>query len=541
VDPGFDPPPSNRQIAELDALLDEPARWAEIEPDTLRHLLFYQCLSYGIQPDESVIQSLMSLQRVAVERLAPAVRRQVAVHLARAVERVHREHGLDQGAGCTNALLPFLLEDPDPSVVSAAATELALLLPLEDGEILTGPRYVSSLVGEAAGEDARAGLVAGLLQIGDARLGPLVASAWKGLGEAGRQTLALLIQSFHGASRLVVEFLLDWLEDESSAPGSPGFGVVAATLARAGRHAAEHGVSDVRRVFPLTVAPEGAPFEETRELSVGDLLPGLRERLLRVASAERPPHLMAHVVSYWELDEDAYHLAVEIGVATAEPTAAGSTERPVSLELSPGWPDDPAGETLLEWGILNPIGPTINTLRLTPVADRAALVYTLYHPTRTTSRIMALLEPGADAASLAGAFGRVMAQNGSSGVWLVRSLPDYVHRPESSPIALVEAAAAMAAARAVALRAGEETTPLAAHAERLRRLAADPWGVTAAELDQARRGGARTAPANLPEGPEDYSAWLDVAAASAHVAAIRPLLPQAWRRLMDEEESGAAG
>jgi len=539
VDPGSDPPPSPRQIAELDALLDDPARWAEIEPDTLRHLLFYQCLSYGIQPDESVIPSLMSLQRVAVERLAPAVRRQVAVHLARAVERLHREHGLDQGAGCTNALLPFLLEDPDPSVVSATATEMALLLPLEDKEVLTGPRYIRSLIAEAAGEDARAGLVAGLLQLGDARLAPLVALAWKELGEAGRQTLALLIQSFHGASRLVVEFLLDWLEDESSDPGSPGFGVVAATLARAGRHAAEHGISDVRRVFPLTAAPEGAPFEEARELAIADLLPGLRERLLGVASAERPPHMMAHVVSYWELDEDAYRLAVAIGAASADLTAAGVPGRPVALELSPAWPDDPAGETLLEWGILNPIGPTINTLRVTPVAGRSALVYTLYHPARTASRIMALIESGEGGEGPAGAVGRLMARNGSDGVWLVRSLPDYVHVPASSPLGLAQVAAAMAAARAVAVSAGEEAIPLAAHADRLRRLAADPWGVTAAELDEARRGAARPAGSIPAEGPEDYVAWLDVAAAGAHVAAVRPLLPQVWRRLIDEENAAA--
>lgn len=535
MDPGTDPPPPDGRVAELEALLDDPTRWPELDPDTLRHLLFYQCVSYGIQPDEGTIPGVMALQRVAVERLLPAVRRQVAVHVARAVERMHREHRLDEGAGCTNALLPFLLEDPDPSVVSVAAAEMALLLPLEQGDLLTGPRYVHALVDEVAGEDAKAGVLAGLLQLGDSRLAPFVANGWKRLGAEGRQTLSLLIQSFQGASRLVVDFLLDWLDDEAAACEAPAFGMVAATLARAGRHAAEHGITDGRRVFPLAASPEGAPFEEVRQLAVADLSPALRDRLLRVAGAERPPSLMTHVLSYWGFDEDAYRLAADAASAAAVPSGALGLCRPVNLELVPEWPGLESGETLLEWGILNPIGPTINTLRLTPVERGAALIYTLYHPARSVSRVMALLagDDGGAAAACA-----VLSRNGSDGVWLVRSLPDYVHLPSSSAIDRSQASAAIAAARAAALRAGEEAVPLEVHTDRLRRLAADPWGVTGRELEDARRGVGRPASAAGGGAAGDYRAWLDVAASPAHVAAIRPLMPEAWERLLSQDGDG---
>ena len=107
----------------LDALLANPSAWGSLDPDLLRHLLFYQCLSYGISPEDDAIPRVMGLTRTAVERLHPAVRRQVAVQVARAVERMHREHGIRDGAGCTNGLLPFVLEDPDPSVVARYRTD----------------------------------------------------------------------------------------------------------------------------------------------------------------------------------------------------------------------------------------------------------------------------------------------------------------------------------------------------------------------------------------------------------------------------------
>lgn len=302
---GRNPEDSAPSLDELDALLADRSAWAGLDPDRLRHLLFYQCLSYGIDPADDVIPRVMELARVAVERLHPAVRRQVVVQVARAVERIHREHSIRDGAGCTNGLVPFLVEDPDPSVVSTATCEMAILLPLEDDDPLTGPKYVASLIDEVGRDDSRAGVIAGLLLLGDERVEPLVAGAWRKLGDEGRQTLALLIQGFRGLHTMTVRFLLDWLEGEAAHPDSPSFGVVAATMARAGGHAAEHGVVEVVRAFPVTDSPEGEPFRVVREWPAAEFLPTISDRLARLAAGGRPPELVRSVLRHWGMTPEA--------------------------------------------------------------------------------------------------------------------------------------------------------------------------------------------------------------------------------------------
>jgi hypothetical protein len=291
-------PPS---LEQLDALLDNPSAWPDLEPDILGHLLFYNCLSYGINPDDDDVPRVMGLASVAIERLHPAARRQVVLQVARAVERLHREHEISEGAGYTNGLLPFLVEDPDPSVVAAAACEMAILLPLEDGDPMTGPTYVESFISEIGRDDAKAGIVAGLLSLGDRRVDPLLAGAWRRLGDEGRQTLALLIQDVHGLHVGTVRFLLDWLEDEAGEPLKASFGMVAATMARAGTHAAEHGIVEIVRAFPVTAAPEGKPFRVVREWSLRDFLPVVRDRLRRLAAGDHPPELLLSVLRFWGL------------------------------------------------------------------------------------------------------------------------------------------------------------------------------------------------------------------------------------------------
>jgi hypothetical protein len=287
----------------LDALFGRPTAWDDLDPNLLCQLLVYQCLSRGTGTDDAVMPRLAELTRVAAARLHPAVRLQIVLQVARAVERMQRQHDVDWGAGGVSGLLPFLLEDPDPSVVSAAACELAILLPLEHDDPLTGPNLVASLIDQVDLEDARAGIIAGLLLLGDERLEGLLDGAWRRLGLEGRQTLALLIQGFHGLHLVTVRFLLGWLEGEAAHPEAPTFGVVAATMARAGRHAAEHGVVAVRRAFPVTAAPEGRPYEVVREWPLHQFLPLVSERLLGLTSVEHPPELLLSVLRHWGLGE----------------------------------------------------------------------------------------------------------------------------------------------------------------------------------------------------------------------------------------------
>ena len=294
-------------LDQLDALLARPAAWPELEPSLLRHLLFYKCLSYGIDPDDDDVPRVTALARIAVARLDPAVRRQVVLEVARAIERLHREHNIRAGAGYTNGLLPFLVEDHDPSVVAAAACEMAILLPLENGDPMSGPKYVQSFLDELDRDDARAGIIAGLLSLGDKRVDPLVARAWRRLGDEGRQSLALLIQAVHGLHVGTVKFLFGWLEDEASDPRTPSFGIVAATMARAGLHAADHGIVDVARSFPVTAAPEGRAFRIVRKWSREEFLPILQRRFDRLAKRRESSELFDSVLRCWGLATGETH------------------------------------------------------------------------------------------------------------------------------------------------------------------------------------------------------------------------------------------
>jgi hypothetical protein len=289
-------------LDDLDRLLAAPDDWPRLDPALLRHLLFYRCLTYGVDPDDAEVPQVTALTRIAVARLDPAIRREVVVEVARAIERLHREHEIHDGAGYTNGLLAFLVEERDPSVVAAAACEMAILLPLEDGDPMSGPRYVESFIDEIERDDARAGIVGGLIALGDKRIDPLVAKAWRRLGHDGKQSLALLIQASHGLAVGTVKFLLDWLEDEAADDRSPSFGMVAATMARAGLHAADHGIVDIVRAFPVIAAPEGKPFRVTRTWSRDQFAPVLRRRLDRLAAAHRSELVMS-VLGCWGLAE----------------------------------------------------------------------------------------------------------------------------------------------------------------------------------------------------------------------------------------------
>jgi hypothetical protein len=217
----------------------------------------------------------------------------------------------------------------------------------------------------------------------------------------------------------------------------------------------------------------------------------------------------------------------------------------VRLELVPEWPDEAGEESVLEWGIFNPLGPTINTLRLTPTPAGRALVYTLYHPARSESRVMAVLPDACGPAQLAAAVVQVMGANGAHAVWMLRSLPDYVFVPPASGLKPGEVAEAIRTARAAAETSGEVSLDLGWHARRLHELARDPWGTTSREIDRAsgEASGEDESGHSASSAPDAraYERWLRVAADPGHVELVRAQIPVAWERLMADDEEDSDG
>ncbi len=123
---------------------------------------------------------------------------------------LHVEHD----RGITHpALLPFVVADDDHSLVSSAALNLAVLVPLRSGKILTGPRHVLNLAFREYDFSVRTdSIVTGVLLLGDTRVNPLIEQAWPMLDAGQREALARAHTPF--LTSALIDFLLGRLECE---------------------------------------------------------------------------------------------------------------------------------------------------------------------------------------------------------------------------------------------------------------------------------------------------------------------------------------
>jgi hypothetical protein len=89
------------------------------------------------------------------------------------------------------ALLPFISDDPDPGVVSTAATNMASLFCAYENDALEGPKLVARLClgPEEAGEREGA-ILGGLILMGDGRITPIVKDVWAQLPSVARISAA---------------------------------------------------------------------------------------------------------------------------------------------------------------------------------------------------------------------------------------------------------------------------------------------------------------------------------------------------------------
>ncbi len=261
----------------------QPGAWDALDTDELLLVVFQLALYYGATREPEAGTSLAT----AYERLAVAApageRMELLERLAEAVR-----------AGSTSvvALLPFVQREPDSTVVQAAATSFASLLPLTGDDPMTGPRTVRALIEHAEDEPVRVGLIAGLLALGDRRVLPLLRGAWRALTPEGRESLTRTGLPFATAS--VAEFWLDWLEDADPAESH----LVADALARLPGQSGGR-VLDLERRFP-----ENAPGDAPEIAVIGEWTTrAYAERMApRLADLERrglAPAALAEVRSAW--------------------------------------------------------------------------------------------------------------------------------------------------------------------------------------------------------------------------------------------------
>lgn len=244
---------------------------------------------YGATSDEALIAALQPLYSEACQLIPVGERTWLADLAAKQVEG---------GKLSLNVLMPFIFMDPAPAVSSTAALRFAELAQLEDGDPLTGARYLLSHAPHAAEEFTRVGIYAGLLLLGDRRVVDRVGPCWRLLSFEGRKRL-LDTRTGHLHAPLI-EWMVEWLDDCEGAE----FGLVAGSLARIpafARSVAEDAplpVWEVRRNFPST---DDRQSEVIEKWTIAEFAERIAPRLREIAARETGPRVMPDVLRSWDL------------------------------------------------------------------------------------------------------------------------------------------------------------------------------------------------------------------------------------------------
>lgn len=244
-------------LAELAEIAADPERRATLDGDALLLVTFQQCLYYGHTQAPDVAAALAALYPELVAKTTGEERVELLDRVAAAVE---------EGGSPVLALLPFLLHEPEPEAVAVAAETFGSLVPLENGDELTGPRELLALLEHAEDEGTRVGLAAALLRFGDRRLRPLVDAAWQRLDAPARVRLAGLRGAGNVLFAATVEFWLDALEDATPEV----FAATTALLGRMPREADPPRVLDVRRKFPANAPDDRDEITILSDVPVAD-------------------------------------------------------------------------------------------------------------------------------------------------------------------------------------------------------------------------------------------------------------------------------
>jgi 5'-deoxynucleotidase YfbR-like HD superfamily hydrolase len=173
-----------------------------------RRLLVDQCVLFGRSDDDLDLLETLHALYAAYPRFATSAERLETLGLVCGL--------IEQGETSSGALQPFIYMEDDLEVLSLSARELVRLYEADDGDDdLAGARFVRQLIDERQDDIQCAGLLRGLLLVGDPRIGPLVSGAWHLLGFGGQQRLAGSLGV--AANPLTIAFLTEWLESAEGA------------------------------------------------------------------------------------------------------------------------------------------------------------------------------------------------------------------------------------------------------------------------------------------------------------------------------------
>jgi len=201
------------------------------------------------------------------------------------------------------SLLCFISADTDGQITSGAALDLAMVMPAEKGDPLTGPKFVAfhgcggvrAKLGKPVSDD-EGDVAAGLLLLGDMRLLPLLEEIWDRLSPEGRRRMVCRRSNL--VSAVVVEFLLRRLEADKE---EEYFGELGAALHNLPAFAAKqpiNAVLDIRRNFGLPPGKE--PMELLGHEDIPTAFARFQPRLQALIDRESGPiKVLNATISVW--------------------------------------------------------------------------------------------------------------------------------------------------------------------------------------------------------------------------------------------------
>jgi hypothetical protein len=536
------------EMERLATILADRRRWRRMPQDQIDRSLTLVLIGFSAGHEGFGQEAVSSFYEFARERLHPSQRAHVVTSLARLAESWGRTDGTHQ---LGQAFVAVMLLDDDDAVVSTAALEAAQVMPLENGDPMTGPRAVLDLAAQAS-DDRRATMLSGLVTMGDERVASLLVDAWPTLDADTRSALIAAAGSAP-PSTAACEFLTSVLDRGDEIAGDLA-GSVAGSLLRQLRVAAGQlgalyagrGIVDAERVFPTwAVAEDEVPIRIRGCPSRQELARRFAPCLQRAARDEEYPRLLPHVLAELGLEDAAFAEAVCAAEETGRPHLQGGVATAlVPVSVPPGWF---APDALVEWGILNPFGPTRTHLLEVPCAGGSAIVYAMHNPFEWRCLVAGRVSTG-EPERLREVLLAMAKQYQFGDNLLMTSLPHWV-KVRDDVGAVGQAFFERLHQRSLESGSATEESAKAA-IQQLRRLRANPPAEMQRQVQDAFRTFERAVKGEPPKRqragasaspgwtPTEYAKWFQAASSAKHRAAVEPMFLECWNAAQRFQREG---
>jgi hypothetical protein len=254
----------------------------EARAQALLDALLPKLVDYGKHPETSKI-------RAVYEAYSPLVRETDSEFRLSLLNSVSSK--VLEGRISCDAFLPFLFADPDLTVISTAALELAQNSPIHGKDRLQGIRSVYDL-GVSSPGVPRLGIFMGLAYMGDRRVYGVLKNCWSLLSipELKQFMLSRMPALYAG----YIDFLVDALEENEF--DVEGWGAILGSLC--GLPQSFDKVVDLRREIPLDPRKD-RQVELIQSWTIPQYGAHLWERLERLLIREPEPKVIPMVMKAW--------------------------------------------------------------------------------------------------------------------------------------------------------------------------------------------------------------------------------------------------